>query len=243
VLGITNREFPGTIIAGDDLKNRGRYYVHIPELMYTIHDTDQNGILCANHTHKWRDTKSTEVTDDETITNSGTSEPGGSYYPLLVNTRVIVKFFSEDYASGYIDRVISDFYPESLPEEPGSSRDDYYQIVRSKKKDIIAINTDSHKLWIHYYKDDEKWVTIELNDEGLHIRSEKDIKMSAEENISITTDKLDITVKAAKILTLHAGEEIKCDGCNALQYTIEKHEKEYHSVNGETLSSDNGDVV
>jgi hypothetical protein len=246
VLGIINREFPGTIKEKDDPKNRGRYLVHIPELMYTIFDhPDQDGIFCANHTHKWRDTN---------IINEGATERGGSYHPLNIGTRVIVKFFSEDYSSGYIDRVISDYHPidedndvSCMPEESEgvtNPRDNYYQVVRSKKKDIIAIRTDDeHKFWIHYYKDNEKWVTIELDDEGLTIRSEKDIDILAKENTVIKTDEKNITVNAAKILTLTAGEEIMCDGCNALQYTIEKHEKEYHSGDGETLSSDNGDVV
>jgi hypothetical protein len=205
VLGITNREFPGTIKKGSDPKNRGRYLVHIPELMYTIFDTDQDGIFCVNHTHKWRDTGS-----DPTLI-------GGSYYPLLVGTRVIIKFFSEDYESGYIDRVISDYTVESLPEEsvdddnPKGDRDNYYQIVRTKEKDIISVKVpdgEKHKLQIHYTKNKGNWVIVELTDDGFYVHSEEKITEIAKNDVLIQSEESSITENAKTSISEIAGTSI-----------------------------------
>lgn len=95
---LTNKEFFGKIIPRSakgyyDLNLQGRYKVYIPELM--PHITDDNGIYCKNHTHKLR------------ITGSDDGEYG-QYFPLHPGTYVIVKFQSNDFNTGYIDRIISD---------------------------------------------------------------------------------------------------------------------------------------
>jgi len=159
VIGITNREFPGVIIDDPkfklnkqpkyDNKNRGRYLVHIPELMYTLFDTETDGILCVNHVTKWRDTY---------LGDKNQTAICGAYYPLKTGMHVIVKFFSEDYESGYIDRIVSDYYGDNVssdvsnieaPPEKNSmplkirpeERDEYYQVLRSDSNDLIAIST------------------------------------------------------------------------------------------------------
>ena len=168
---ILNKEFPGKIILGfDEDGKRGRYKVYVPELMYGIYDEeDQNGIFCVNHTNKTRDTYIEQ--DDGTKLAAG-----GTYFPLQIGTRVIVKFFSEDFESGYIDRIVSDYYTKSQPSPDfgdtrltPEQRDDYYQVVKSKAKDMIAISTSDHGLThqIYIYYDDKK-VTLVLDDAGLH---------------------------------------------------------------------------
>ncbi len=217
-----NVEYPGRILSGLDPENKGRYLVQIPELMYAIKD---EGIYCVNHTHKWRNTETTKI-DGETLVD-GATKLGGSYYPLMVGTRVIVKFFAQDCSSGYIDRVISEHYSDSMPKESAdcdNPRDDFYQSVRSKEKDIIAIKTSvNHKMYTHYYKkidddvnNNEKWVSIELTDEGLDIHSEKNIGITAKENIVMLSEKENIGISADKLIAINA-KKVECSGCQGLK--------------------------
>jgi hypothetical protein len=217
---ILNKEFPGKIIEDfDEEQKRGRYKVYVPELMYGIYDVkEQNGIFCVNHTNKTRDAYIEEEDPDDK------KPAGGTYIPLQKGTRVIVKFFSEDFESGYIDRVISDYYSKSQPVRIDSNeRDDYYQIIRTKKNDLIAISTTDgngtlpeHSLHIYF---DKNHVQIICNKDGLSISSEKDIQMKSVKNVNIiATESINL---AAPIINL-SGEvccpasyvECKQFGCN-----------------------------
>jgi hypothetical protein len=203
VLGITNREFPGKIKSEDDPKNRGRYLVHIPELMYTIFDTNQDGIYCANHTHKWRDTYK-EVGNEKKFV-------GGSYYPLKTGTRVIIKFFSEDYESGYIDRIVSDYYEDGMPVQlykKEKIRDKYYQVLRTSKNDLIAISTIEEKEKeesedtlplhsIHMYYDKDK-VEVICNPDGMFIFVKEDLQIEVEKEIRVKSEEL-VYVRGGKV--------------------------------------------
>jgi len=209
MLAITTREFPGKIISGEDDDNRGRYMVHIPELMYAIIGTEDddgsNGISCVNHVHKWRDTYLDE--DDE----EGKKPIGGSYYPLKEGMHVIVKFFSEDFRSGYIDRIVSDYYSDSMPLKiKTSERDEFYQIIRTSQNDLIAIciNTTSlPKESIHIYHKKNK-VQIICDSEGLHIEVKDKLQMKVEDIICIKSEK-ECHIDAQKI-NLNCQ---KCDEC------------------------------
>jgi hypothetical protein len=187
-----NVEYPGRIIEGLDNKdvNKGRYLVHIPELMYAIKG---EGIYCVNHTHKWRDTYIEERVTDPPV---GTLPVGGSYYPLIVGTRVIVKFFAQDCASGYIDRVNSDYYSNSMPLGlQTEQRDDYYQLVRTHKNDLIAISTldedtdalPKHSIHIYHNKDH---VEVIFNEDGLYISSKEELVINVSKKIKIKTGEI-----------------------------------------------------
>ena len=108
-MNLTEKEFLGIVLSNEDPKNldqkrKGRYKVHIPDLMPHI---DQNsGIFVKNHLHKWR------------ITSSKNGEYG-QYFPIQPDTKVIVKFYENDSNSGYIDRIVSDFRDKTdvLPQD------------------------------------------------------------------------------------------------------------------------------
>lgn len=240
MLEITNREFPGILIKDPDPEkdsdgnviekikydetNRGRYLVYIPEIMYNIHDQPQNGIWCVNHVHKYRDTYIDEVVDkkDKSI--------GGQYFPLQEDMHVIVKFFSNDYRSGYIDRIISDYYGKagdvsktefnSMPFKlMHEERDDYYQIIRSKNNDLIAISTLSStkqseliEKKSNYDKgkdEDEKSIEAILPTESLHIYYKKD-----QVQIICNDKGLFINVKEAMQINVDGEARIKVkNGC------------------------------
>ena len=96
---LTNKEFLGKIIPKTapgfhDSKLQGRYKVFIPELM--PHIANNEGIYCKNHIHKLR------------ITGSDDGEYG-QYFPLHAGTYVVVKFQANDFNTGYIDRIVSDY--------------------------------------------------------------------------------------------------------------------------------------
>ena len=134
-----------------DTKIRGRYKVHIPELMH--HLPLQDGIWCRNRVHKNRNFKLnipynqitnskyyltkeeisklpkssnihakytsetrtgiTDEKDDHTMARTF-----GSYFPLHPNTIVNVEFYEENYDSGYIVEIISDFSDHPYYFEP-----------------------------------------------------------------------------------------------------------------------------
>lgn len=174
---LINREFLGLILADPDLANQGRYKVHIPELQPHMKETE--GIWAKNHIHKWRATPSRDGIF-------------GSYYPLHSGTLVIVKFFSNDYNTAYIDRIISDHAAQSLPLK-SIDRDDYYQIIRTPKTNsLIAIcesTTDKPADSIHiYYKNQA--ITIVLDGAGINIKvtGAANIKTTGNTNIDCGAD-------------------------------------------------------
>jgi hypothetical protein len=218
MLGITNREYPGIILEELDKKNRGRYKVLIPELMYVLHDSEEEknddgfekGIFCVNHTHKWRDVYVEEVKGSEKYTDP----IGGEYNPLQEDTWVIVKFFSEDFESGYIDRVISDFYEDSMPLKlPKEARDVYYQTVRSTNNDLIAISTSEKgigaipKKSLHIYHN-KKLGQIIMCDEAMNIKTDNglDILVSAGNNLCLVSRTRDVGIRAAKDIVMYANK-------------------------------------
>ena len=161
---LTDCVFQGTIIEGDDPKNRGRYRVVIPELMYNIYDQVEGYIYCNNHVTNSRNTSS----------NNGIY---GQYFPLHAGTKVIVKFYAEDYETGYIDRIISDYYSDSMPLGiPTKDRDEYYQLLRTVANDLFSVTCETSSLpkgGIHlYHKGDN--VNLVFDETGIHIYSKKD---------------------------------------------------------------------
>lgn len=132
VKDLREKEFIGKIVPKEaedfyDEKRRGKYRVHIPELMPGL-EYDE-GILCSNHTHNWR------------ITPSDVGEYG-QYFPLHPGTYVIVKFHENDTNTGYIDRILSD-YKEDRDVEPQdcveaipalTDRDEKYVIFKTPKR-------------------------------------------------------------------------------------------------------------
>ena len=140
MISISSREFIGVVLPDLDPKNQGRYKVHIPELM--PHFSETEGIWVKNHVHKYR------------LTRPGEFSRGvyGQYFPLHEGTRVIVKFFTDDFNSGYIDRIISD-YRESAQLVPpkfevvdsySNNRDETYVLIKTPKyHNSIYINEDT----------------------------------------------------------------------------------------------------
>lgn len=156
---LTEKEFLANVLSDKDPKNQGRYKVHIPDLMHHLSETE--GIFVKNHIHKNRITPS----------DNGNY---GQYYPLQPGTIVMVKFFENDYNTGYIDRIVSDYEIDSLPLKI-RDRDDFHQIFRTPKFDnLLVINentTDQPPNSIHLYFNKYR-TTIIIDEEGIHIYSD-----------------------------------------------------------------------
>ncbi len=161
---LIDQEWLGVILEDDDNKHQGRYKVHIPQLQ--PHMSKDTGIWAKNHVTNYR---------------ISPSEDGvyGSYFPLHPNTQVIVKFFTNQFESAYIDRITSDHNPESMPYEI-IDRDDYYQIIRTPKNNhLIALCEETETGGaadtpnsIHIYYND-KTITIVMDSTGLNINVAK----------------------------------------------------------------------
>lgn len=218
---LTDREFIGTILPAKDTIHQGKYKVNVPELQ--PHMKDSTGIWCKNHTCKNRVTPS----------QNGVY---GSYYPLHPGTSVIVKFFANHIESGYIDRIISDAYPETLPYEI-IERDDYYQIIRTPKhNNLIAIyegdsaskNVPKNSIHIYY---NETRTTVVIDENGINVKTEDNINITVAKNIKITVagtadikvtgnanieTSADANIKAGANLNLDGGAVVNIKGGSAI---------------------------
>ena len=96
--GLTGKKFVGKIVEGQDPKQRGRYYVHIPEIQ--PHIAESKGILCCNAVHSTR------------VAN-GNRGSYGSYMPLHVGTQVEVEFPTDDISSARVVAIVSDYHEKS----------------------------------------------------------------------------------------------------------------------------------
>lgn len=179
---LINKEFIGTILPDKDNNHQGRYKVNISELQ--PHTKDNEGIWVKNAVHKNR---------------VSPSQVGvcGSYYPLQAGMAVIVKFFSNHMNSGYIDRVISDAANDvssnTLPFEI-IERDDYYQIIRTpKKNNLIAIyegdtaSKNIPKNSIHVYFNSTR-TTVVIDETGINVKTEDNLNMTVTQNVKITVN-------------------------------------------------------
>jgi len=154
---ITTKLFVGTILADKDPEKKGRYKVDIPALQPLLNEADR-GIWVKNHIHKYRDNTSSEY------------GRYGQYFPIQANAKVLVRFYSNDTNSGYIDEILDDDIPNpndtgtslspdkeytigekrlgkykiSLPFNSEDDRDDIYQLIRTPKyQNLIAISEDT----------------------------------------------------------------------------------------------------
>lgn len=122
---LRNNSYHGVILPDKDPKNQGRYKVHIPELHPLV--KDKEGIWCKNQNHSWRMSPSEDYVY-------------GSYFPLQPGTKVLVKFYQNDFHSGYIEKIVSDQVIKTNPKigcgnnpEATSDRDDMYVIFKTPK--------------------------------------------------------------------------------------------------------------
>ena len=197
---ITQHEFLGKTLPDLDPKHQGRYKVFIPNLM--PHISQDNGIWVKNHTHKNRITPS----------DNGSY---GQYFPLQPKTLVIIKFFENDYNTGYIDRIVSDFEQESLPLKV-MDRDDLTQLFRTaKKKNIFVINeetVDQPPNSIHLYFNKYK-TTFIVDEEGIHIFTEdnEDKKIKKNNNKHVVGNK-NVTVELNNELLIVGDRKLTING-------------------------------
>jgi len=182
---LINREFIGTVLPDKDNNHQGRYKVNISELQPHTKDTD--GIWVKNHICRNR------------ISPSAIGICG-AYFPLQPGMGVIVKFFSNHMDSGYVDRVISDRYPETLPFE-AIERDDFYLLLRTPIHDNIIAVYDSDtasknipKNSIHVYFNKTR-TTVVIDENGINIKTDDNINVTVAKNVKITvTGTADIKV-------------------------------------------------
>jgi hypothetical protein len=192
VKDLRHKEFLGRIVPKGsekelDQKMKGRYKVHIPELM--PHLEEDKGIYCKNHVHNWR------------LTDSDVGEYG-SYYPLHSGTYVMVKFYANDYNTGYIDRIISDYEDDTDKEaqdcfkvKPAlTDRDEQYVIFKTPKKwNIFYVNEDTQNepntVYLIYNRDNspERRTVYRINESGIHIwtRDNQRIRIKEDEDTQV----------------------------------------------------------
>ena len=96
--GLTGKKWVGKIVEGQDPQQRGRYYVHIPDIQ--PHIAESKGILCCNAIHSTR------------MTNGNTGSYG-SYMSLHVDTKVEIEFPTDDISSARIVAIVSDDHEKS----------------------------------------------------------------------------------------------------------------------------------
>jgi len=217
---ITKKEFVGIVLPDLDPKNQGRYCVHIPELM--PHFPDTRGFWVKNAIHKQR------------ITNSDRGVYG-QYLPLQPGTKVIVKFYTEDFNSGYIDRIISDEQDNNLKKPPNfdtdtnaKNRDERYILIKTPKyNNYIIINEDTddepNTFYIVFNKDKTGRRTVikidtttgihEYSRDNLKIRIKKDNEIQIDGNYKLTVGgNADISVNGNCNITANGDCNIKANG-------------------------------
>ena len=224
---LQDKEFIGTIIPKgsdkeyDDVKMKGRYRVHIPELM--PHIEKDEGIMCKNHSNKWR------------ITPSDVGEYG-SYFPLHPGTHVIVKFYTNDLLSGYIDRIISDWKDDrdvlgqdcvdvkSVP----TDRDEQYIIFKTPKAwSIFYVNEETEKepntIYLVYNRDNgpKRRTVFRIDESGLSFdtRDNRRVRIRMDDNQQVDGDQTELVkgystehVDGDKDSHFHGYEVINIDG-------------------------------
>ena len=155
----------------DELKKQGRYKVHIPEL-HTLIKSD-SGIWCKNQQQSWRWTPSHDYMY-------------GEYYPIQPGTKVLIRFYENDFHTGYIDRILSDQVKNTTPKigcelnpEASADRDDMYLIYKTPKKHNLflvledtqdsanGLNKQLIPNSIHLYYNYRRSTFI-INEDGIH---------------------------------------------------------------------------
>ena len=172
---LTDKEFPGIVIPEKDVDktdhpdSRGRYKVYIPNHMQ--HQGLKSVIWAKNHTHKYRYGINEYVPGKQKIF--------GQYFPIQIGARVIIKFFSNNIESAFIDRIISDYAIKTMPFNYSHlDQSDITILLRTAEyTNVIAalenIVTDpliKNSLHI-YYHDDQ--VRIIMDRTGMHTWVEK----------------------------------------------------------------------
>jgi len=142
----------------------------------------------------------------------------GAYFPLQAGMVVIVKFFSNHMDSGYVDRVISDAYPQTLPFE-AIERDDFYLLLRTPIHDNIIAVYDSDtasknipKNSIHVYFNKTR-TTVVIDENGINIKTADNINATVAKNVKITVaGTADIKVTGNANVSSAANVNIKAGG-------------------------------
>ena len=96
--GLQGKKFTGKVVEGFDPQQRGRYYVHVPDVM--PHLAESEGYLCRNSTHSSRIGSH----------NTGTA---GSQFPLHPGDQVELVCVQDDLSSMEICRKVTDDQPKS----------------------------------------------------------------------------------------------------------------------------------
>ena len=165
---LKNREFIGIIrkVYGKD--KFGWYEVEVPELLpgqtITVYDASQKHIIDQN---------------------------SGSFYPLLENQKVVIKFKSNNINSGYIDRICESNVFELA--KNGTIDSSKYIIVMTPKNHSISVDNSSNSINI-LLSGGKSGITMDNN--GIKICTKGKIEISANDVIDI---------KSATNILLHRG--------------------------------------
>ncbi len=188
---------PATVPSYYDPKYMGRYLIHIAELM--PHKPEDEGIWCKNHVHKNRMTRSSVGTY-------------GSYMPLHAGTKVIIKFYENDWQTGYVDRIISDYEENTtweaqdnegtIPDE--KDRDEQYILLKTPKKwNILYVNEDTknepNTIYLVFNRDDEnlkspgepgRRTVYRVDESGIHTwtRDNQRVRIWQDDNKQVSGD-------------------------------------------------------
>lgn len=155
IIDLYGRDFFGIVQPDPDPEMLGRYLVYIPILQPVL--SEQKGIWVKNHVSTY---------SDNTDHSKGRY---GQYFPLKAGTKVMVRFYSNDFNSGYIERILHDDIPNSsytgtsanvdqdkeaiamgrpkhkinVPFNAVSDRDEVYQIIRTPSENLFLIGENT----------------------------------------------------------------------------------------------------
>lgn len=218
---LSQHSYHGIILEDKDNVTQGRYRVHIAELHPLI--GQDKGILCKNQSHPWRWGPSNDFMY-------------GQYWPLQPGTKVIVKFYEDDFQTGYIDRIISDQVKNTTPKlgcgsnpEATTDRDDVYVMFKTPKKhNLFTVLEDTSDSGlgkipnsIHLYYNYRRSTMI-LNEDGIHwftmdnrgvtVEGNNNEWIDASEKVYVKQDR-DIYVAGSSSKHYSSGDyDMKCKG-------------------------------
>jgi len=155
---LTDKEFIGIIADYYDETYPTNYYVWIPTLL-----KKDELLPVQNKLNKYMAVKrkGTDLT-----------QYSGSYFPLIPDTKVIIKFSTNKIESGYIDRI----HYDSVAVPPGQPTDDYYLLAETPNGSRVYFDNSKSRFHINNsnrtdFFMDKSSIIMQTNDIGNNVTS------------------------------------------------------------------------
>lgn len=193
---LSSKTYLGIVVSGEDKKNKGRYKVHIPELH--IDDPENVGVYAYNR-----------VNNHYVRNNEKTGQEYGSYHPIQVGTRVIVRVYNGNIETAEIIGIVGDNKINALPlNAVTSDRDEFYVLVKTPKENTLFVVTENSTSLpassIHIYHKNKNTVVI-IDSNGIHIKSPSMNVTVSDLNINISGN---CNIHASGTINVSSGSSI-----------------------------------